>query len=593
MIKRDTIIFFILAFLAFRSNSQDVMTREALITSYTYNFSKNIIWPESSYTDDFFRISIFGATTELRNNFNILSTNRKVENKEILVDYTGKYFSPRIAQVVLLYENSEVSYDSIQKYTAGYPVLIITDNMETSSELMINFRNGSNNKVLYEINYKAILNRGMDVSPDMILIGGDQQGVAEIIQKNQQEIEEKNSSITKLERELSNKSYELERLEKTIKNQLELVNTQKKVISEQELTLKKQKTESVKLIDDINKQRNELELRINDLSEKEKELSLLQENINNVNEQLSFQRVRVDSVNSVIFQKTNEVGELSDQLIKQRQVVVLLAIASFLALSLIIVITYFYTRISKAKAELERQKTNLIHSEKMASIGTLAAGVAHELNNPLNVISGTIQILTKTFKEVFENEDSIEAQEKEDIEILLKESKKSIKKSLQIISGLNMSVSRSSAPLEIKLTDLLENVINLQDPKIFEEIEIKNIVQPEKIRCFPDKIHYVINTILDNAIKAVNEIDGNKKIEISSDRTSKYTLLKIQNNGPLIPDNIVDHIFDPFFTTREPGEGNGLGLYNSYNIMKEHDGDLQVINSEPVIFILKIPLNLV
>jgi signal transduction histidine kinase len=227
----------------------------------------------------------------------------------------------------------------------------------------------------------------------------------------------------------------------------------------------------------------------------------------------------------------------------------------------------------------------------MASLGTLTAGVAHEINNPLNFISGGIKIIEDLKKDIV-NSKSEETKEKFDTAAEMIGS--GLNRVSEIIKTL-MTFSYRGKPVlvDYKICDIIDNTLlflNTNKPKDIKII--KEYYFNGYVPIYPDKIHQVILNILENAffeLKANYDIE--KKIIITTSQISQTVKISIFNSGPRISDKNINKIFDPFFTTKEPGEGTGLGLSICYSLIVEHKGKVYAENSvNGVTFCIELPL---
>lgn len=245
------------------------------------------------------------------------------------------------------------------------------------------------------------------------------------------------------------------------------------------------------------------------------------------------------------------------------------------------------------EALLDKLKTTqqqLFQAEKMASLGTLTAGVAHELNNPLNFINGGIELIADKFAEI----SAIDVKEDtlEEFKSAIKIVKEGVERSTRIVSSL-MNFSYLGEPkLSLhNITDIVDSTVRFLNSKITDDIEvIFEYGSSEESLVYGDKLHQVILNVLDNSIAAVSENRGDKRIKIETKKIGQDILISISNNGPKIPEDKLGQIFDPFFTTKNPGEGTGLGLSISYNLIQQHKGTIRATNEEDgVSFIISIP----
>ena len=235
-----------------------------------------------------------------------------------------------------------------------------------------------------------------------------------------------------------------------------------------------------------------------------------------------------------------------------------------------------YSELNLRKGELEttletlkEAQDKLIQSEKMASLGILAAGVAHEINNPLNFIQGGIIGLETYFSENL-------SEHLDNVSLMLKGIQTGVSRAEAIVTSLTHYSRRDDSPMiESDIHDIIENCLVMVKGIIKCTIEIKKNYTDKGnlILCNESKIHQVILNVLANSIHAINS-DG--YIEISTSFSGKELVITISDNGCGIGKNDLPKIFDPFFTTKEPGKGTGLGLSISYHILQEHSGTIEI-----------------
>ncbi|MEM6807354.1 MAG: ATP-binding protein, partial [Bacteroidota bacterium] len=266
--------------------------------------------------------------------------------------------------------------------------------------------------------------------------------------------------------------------------------------------------------------------------------------------------------------------------------------------------------------QLKQTQIQLIQKEKMASLGQLSAGIAHEINNPANFVSGNAEALNMDLQEIKsvldllaqlkkEGQSSkliaslLEANEKLDMDFLQKEIlqlSESIQRGssrIQNIVGSLKSFSHSSGEefQDAQLNELIDSTLTILTHKLkLKETELeKEYAELPEILCQPGKISQVCMNLLDNAIDA---IDRHGKISIKSWQEGEDVFLRIQDDGSGIDEATRSKIFDPFFTTKEIGEGSGLGLSISYGIVKDHGGSIELESSPEAgsSFLIRLPL---
>ena len=228
--------------------------------------------------------------------------------------------------------------------------------------------------------------------------------------------------------------------------------------------------------------------------------------------------------------------------------------------------------LSIALQSLKATQTQLIQNEKMASLGILTSGVAHEINNPLNYIMGAYIGLTDFFNEH-------NSREKEKIELFLKSIDEGIKRISGIVKGLNQfSRNNSNYEEDCDIHFILDNCIFLLGSKLKHRIDIQKEYFPESltIKGNAGELHQAFFNILLNSSQAIK----NKGIiTIKTIKDDDKISITIKDNGCGISEMDIKRIMVPFFTTKAPGEGVGLGLSISHSIITEHKGTV-VFDSE-------------
>jgi signal transduction histidine kinase len=252
----------------------------------------------------------------------------------------------------------------------------------------------------------------------------------------------------------------------------------------------------------------------------------------------------------------------------------------------------------------------------MASIGQLTAGIAHEINNPVNYINAGIESLKTNVKEIEQildmyrdlTEDNftqkmkiiLEEEKKIDIEETRKEIRNLIRsvtngaeRTTEIVKGLR-TFSRLDEN-EIKAADLHEGIdltLVMLHNKFKQHVEIiKEYGELPLVECFPGKLNQVFMNILSNAIEAIPE-KGTITIKTWGDKPDGKVFISIKDDGEGMSEKTMSNIFNPFFTTKEIGKGTGLGLSISHGIIEQHKGTINV-KSDPGIgtkFIISLPI---
>ena len=265
---------------------------------------------------------------------------------------------------------------------------------------------------------------------------------------------------------------------------------------------------------------------------------------------------------------------------------------------------------------LKETQAQLVQSEKMASIGQLTAGIAHEINNPVNYINAGIESLKTNVKEiglildlyrsiteenVREMLKTIRAEEEKiDIEETRKEIRNLIRsvtngaeRTTEIVKGLR-TFSRLDEN-EIKPADIHEGIdltLVMLHNKYKHHVEInKEYGELPPVECFPGKLNQVFMNILSNAIEAIPE-KGTIMIKTWEVKSDNKVFISIKDDGEGMSEKTLSNIFNPFFTTKEVGKGTGLGLSISHGIIEQHKGTIKVKSTpgDGTEFIISLPI---
>lgn len=271
---------------------------------------------------------------------------------------------------------------------------------------------------------------------------------------------------------------------------------------------------------------------------------------------------------------------------------------------------------------LKEAQTQLVEAEKMASLGQLTAGIAHEINNPINFVTSNVAPLRRDIdmlwdaflaieKEVFsdrpleEKRQRIEAYKEEldmeylktEIEFLLKGMHEGASRTAEIVKSMRI-FSRVDEDV-LKYANINEG---LESTLVILNSIIKGSVQVDRewgnlpeVECYPGKLNQVFLNLITNGIYAINKKFGGKSggtLSIITKSDDENAYITIRDNGIGMPQQVLERIFEPFFTTKEVGEGTGLGMSIVYNTIRKHKGEIEIDSVEDVgtTFVLIIPL---
>jgi len=253
--------------------------------------------------------------------------------------------------------------------------------------------------------------------------------------------------------------------------------------------------------------------------------------------------------------------------------------------------------LEKAYRELQATQAQLIQSAKMASLGTLVAGVAHEINNPLSFALSHLDTVQKSLGHV-----------QGDVAPHFSESgreywARALTRLAEMGGGLDRIRTlvlklRTFSRLDegerkvASMRDAVESVLTILGHRLRHRISVEcTFGQPDLVECFPGPLNQALMNLISNAIDA---IEGDGRIAISTGLQGDGYVISIADSGKGIPASIRDRVLEPFFTTKPVGEGTGLGLFITYSIVQKHGGSLELCDAEGggTKVVIRIPLNM-
>ncbi|MGN6196126.1 MAG: sensor histidine kinase, partial [Ginsengibacter sp.] len=273
-------------------------------------------------------------------------------------------------------------------------------------------------------------------------------------------------------------------------------------------------------------------------------------------------------------------------------------------------LTTINTEVVNTLEQLKQTQSQLIQSEKMASLGELTAGIAHEIQNPLNFVNNFSDVNQELLQELKEEADKGNIEEVKAIadDVIGNEEKINHhgKRADAIVKGMLQHSRQSSGQKELTdINALADEYLRLsyhglraKDKSFNATIETDFNNSIGKINIIPQDIGRVLLNLFNNAFYAVNEQKNQKPqsynptVFVHTQKCDGKVQITVRDNGNGIPQKIIDKIFQPFFTTKPTGQGTGLGLSLSYDIIKAHGGEIKVESKEGVgsEFIIQLPI---
>jgi PAS domain S-box-containing protein len=248
-------------------------------------------------------------------------------------------------------------------------------------------------------------------------------------------------------------------------------------------------------------------------------------------------------------------------------------------------------QLQEAHERLQQNQSQLLQSEKLASLGQLAAGIAHEINNPIAFISSNLGVLSGYLDTVREALDGAAAAQPDtsareaieevsaDLVALVSESQEGLRRVVEIVQDLKSFARVDEAELkEADLNACIDITLRLLSNELKYTCEIvRDYGELPPLMCRPGKLNQLFMNVLLNACQS---IDGHGLISICTRCDGKAAVITVSDDGCGISEDLLDKVFGPFFTTKPVGEGTGLGLSIAHEIVREHGGSIELESSE-------------
>jgi len=630
-------------------------------TGLIHKFAQNVEWPLENEIDTF-HIGIYGQDPELLSHFSLLKS-VKLKDKPIRIRQFNRLSGIAGIHVLYVTRENNIEIQKIVKRIEGNFTLLITDRIRNQDLVMINFLPMVEGKANFEINRANIINANLKVTPDLLLLGGTDTDVAGLYKESQQTLQELVQQYADLSDSLNRQSLKIKQQNQEIQwrnEELEIQNQvfagMQKRIEEQQEIMDSSLAHLASVLSEVEIRQQTLDSKIELIRNQEDEIFTQREEIENRNTILQEQEQEINKQEKKIEEQLSQLSSFANRLARQKMLLYIILVICFLIVCLVFVIYRSYRVKKNANQEIEaknrelqqsheeiqqaneevlatnealeeqkrelqftlenlkRTQSQLIDSEKMASVGVLTAGIAHELNNPINFVSGNVNPLRRDIKDLFtllsKYDDLISDKElsqefsevkdlknKLDYDFLIKEIYNLLKgieegahRSGQIVKGL-----RSFSRLDEEKCQIYDIHEGIESSLILLHNRLKNRISIHRdygdfkdIECFPSKLNQVVMNILTNSIQA---IEGKGDIYIQTISSGIGVKIIIKDNGRGMTADVKRHIFEPFFTTKDVGKGTGLGLSISFGIIEQHKGNIDVI-SEPgkgTEFIISLP----
>ncbi len=551
------------------------LSRHQLTTAYLYNFIKNVYWPQE---DDIrsFNVTLVTDDDELRRQFEAFTRDKTIRNKKIRVisQKESKYSKTHVIFIASKYTSI---LPDVMEQTKGLPVLVITDNYESTDQIMINFVDSPDNRLLFEINRINIIAHKLTVLPEMILLGGHEVDLVALFDEYQ------NRNIQLLQQQDSLQNL-IGVMYDTLLIQNSLINTQRDFISNQEknidriqIEIESNQEELFRLRSGIQRQELIQDSLTRNTNFKERQLKEKDRLISARSEILTQQEAQIENQNKEIEQQLQTLNEQGGVIESQHDTILYLTAVIILVVILIAVTLYGFIHIRRINANLQQEikererverelivvNDNLLEVNK--ELESFSYSVSHDLRAPLRAVTGFSEIL---FEEYFE---SLDPEAKRLLSIV---KMNSVKMSQLIDDLLRFSrLGRGALKIEaVKMQELVLEVIedlNQQEP-IRAEVKFDQLLD---INADRSMVKLVLVNLIGNALKYSAQSD-NPLVTIGCSKKVETIEYFVKDNGVGFDMKYYDKLFGVFQRLHTEAEftGNGIGLALCKRILKRHNG---------------------
>ena len=620
---------FFFSALLFASNTEVVSAQLQLSSieikaAYVFNFIQYVRWKnEGNFAE--FRVGFYGDEQTYWKALKSMD-GRKVRKKTIRVIRFSSLTDISRLQLLVIGESESNNLSTIRKEILGKEILLITDNSQDKKNTMLNFTYPDPEHLSFELNRYNIAYEKIKISPEILILGGTELDVANVLNELESSLTESRSQFTLQTEKLNILKNKTQQREKKLNQQKKILKQQKDKISKQNLQLshnknafEKMKNEQESLTLDLNKSQYKLMSNSTKLAEmqslihnKQQSIDQLSVRINDRKNMLEKQTKLLEYQKLEISKKENEIDEHLVAINKQSSTIQsqskVLEFATFgFASVFLIILAIFANNRTKQKAnkklkeknnqladvnkQLKSAQSQLVESEKMAALGGLVAGVAHEINTPLGVgvtAASHLSNQISAFKKMYDKGQL----KRSSLESLLENAKQStdmLSRNLMRASDLIrnfklVAVDQSSENRrKFELTEYFEEIDQSLHPKLKKGKHSVSVLADQDIPVdtYPGVLAQVMtNLIMNSIIHGFEGISGGK-INIHLTLEDGKVLMRYQDNGVGMTTDQKAHVFEPFYTTKRASGGSGLGMSISYNlIVNKLGGSIQCLNAE-------------
>lgn len=565
-------------------------TVSSITPHFLYQFAKNIKKPTSHNK---YHLHIISQNKNIKKDFLKILRGKKINNRVFEITQGTTFQIPALTDMLYVPENSKLPFSKISDYVEGKSILLISFNEKDKKRVMLNLFLNDKKSISFEINRANILNAGFSISDKVVLMGGTELDIAKLFKgaKNsliqKEALLKKNKTLLQKSKKKLNKISNLtKKLFKNIKvTQANLKKEKKlfKIQKQKNQKLQKEILETSSAYDEMQKKLYNMSLQI----QKKSDFILKRENsLVKLNKEITDKKRKLTMLNQVTLTQSKKIKTQEGKINQQNQTLLILLGTLSLFLILIFIIIYvnkkqrdISAKLKNTLLKLKDTQEELIQREKMASLGELVSGLAHELNTPIGVAITGISVIKNSNSELQQKLKDKNLKESDLITFFefSNNLSLSINVSLQKAAQLVRSFKQVSVDQQIEVLrdfDLKEYLnmilISIQSQLKHSKIQITFTVEESiKLNSYPGIYYQIITNLINNSIIHAFDKDKEGSILIEAKIIKDKLQFTYKDNGKGVSEENLPHIFDPFFTTKRGTGGTGLGLHIIYNLITQ------------------------
>lgn len=589
------------------------------------NFFKHITWPNERNKNNY-HLAIYKESDY----FNFLSTalkNKKIKNKTILVSYANNVDELKRADSVYIPQQFNDDLHKIASALRGTNTLIISDNSQNKHDVMINLMHQDNSTVIsFEVNKSNIIYEKLSMSADLLLLGGSELDIATLyretemaMQKTREISIELQNNLTKQQQQLTISKQALNRLNSELSQKANAAELQKSELIQLKLnvTKKQQQLEQQRLtLEQVTEQSTKTESELISqqikLAEKSAQNQAILATVEQNKKVLTIQKGELAQHRALLKDQSDDLMSKKQIISNQRTYLFLTTVVTTMAILGTLLIIFFFNKnkkttkkLTKTLAHLNEAQEQLVQSEKMASLGRLVAGVAHEINTPLSiaitanslVLDDTLEIKDKIEGASLSKNRMDEHIDKTEQSLIMSE--KALERVKDLLRNFKLVAADQivSEHREINLAKYSDEVMST----LSVEMKKRNITYKRNgldkvlITTIPGVFSQVLsNLVMNSLVHGFDDVRAGG-ITITILETAKQNVeISYRDTGKGMDEQTLENIFEPFFTTKRGSGSTGLGMNIVYNLVNQQlKGLIKVTSEEGVGTSITITLPLV